>query len=238
MVVSVAAADVTSRSGPRLILLYLGPIGFGTFFAGAARRDRLAVLLAAGLDRRRPAHRAQHGGAGPGSAVIAWNARQQLGFAARAGAHARGAQEAARARAARGPHRPAHLARQPARLRRGRLAGAGAGAAPRPPALGGLHRLRRLQAGERPARPRGRATRCWSRWARRCAARRAPSTRWPGWAATSSASSSPRSTRAGAVASWRASARAARRDPARHAGHTGFCIGVATFLVPPRAWTR
>ena len=74
MVVSVAAADVYSGPGVDLTLLYLGPIGFGTFFAGLGAGVVLAVLAAAcSLESSRIS------GEHIAPAVMAWNAAQQLG---------------------------------------------------------------------------------------------------------------------------------------------------------------
>ena len=44
--VSVAAADVYTGPGVDVTLLYLGPIGFGTFFAGLGPGIGLALLAA------------------------------------------------------------------------------------------------------------------------------------------------------------------------------------------------
>ncbi|MGA8890888.1 MAG: hypothetical protein WB493_04915, partial [Anaeromyxobacteraceae bacterium] len=46
MVAAVAAADVYTGPGVDVTLLYLGPIGFGTFFAGMKAGIGLSVLAA------------------------------------------------------------------------------------------------------------------------------------------------------------------------------------------------
>lgn len=71
----VAAADVYAGPGVDLTLLYLGPIGFGTIFAGLRAGAALSALAALGsLEASRIA-----GERLPG-AVVAWNAAQQLGI--------------------------------------------------------------------------------------------------------------------------------------------------------------
>ena len=164
VVVSVAAADVYTGPGVDVTLLYLGPIGFGTFFAGLGPGIGLALLAAVcGVESSRLS------GENLAPPVLTWNAAQQLGvfllLAVVLDAFKKRLlleQQAARTD-------PAHLPLQPARLRRGSLAGAGARPPSRPAALAALHRLRRLQAGERPARARGRRRRAPRRWAPRCA---------------------------------------------------------------------
>jgi len=70
----VAAADVYLGPGVNLTLLYLGPIGFGTVFAGLPAGAGLSVIAAAGsLGASRLSEERLPG------AVVAWNAAQQLG---------------------------------------------------------------------------------------------------------------------------------------------------------------
>ena len=74
LVMSVAAADVFSGPGVDLTLLYLGPVGFGTFFAGLGVGAGLAVLAAAcAVESSRMA------GEHMAPALMAWNAAQHLG---------------------------------------------------------------------------------------------------------------------------------------------------------------
>jgi len=74
LVLSVAAADVYSGPSIDLTLLYVGPIGFGTFFAGLGVGAGLAVLAAAcSVVSSRIA------GEHIAPALVAWNAAQQLG---------------------------------------------------------------------------------------------------------------------------------------------------------------
>jgi diguanylate cyclase (GGDEF)-like protein len=74
LVVSVAAADVYTGPGVDVTLLYLGPIGFGTFFAGLGAGAGLAVLAAAcSMESSRIS------GEHVAAAVMAWNTAQQLG---------------------------------------------------------------------------------------------------------------------------------------------------------------
>jgi len=74
LVLSVAAADVYTGPGVDVTLLYLGPIGFGTFFAGMGAGVGLAVLAAAcSMESARIV------GEQLAPAVVAWNAVQQLG---------------------------------------------------------------------------------------------------------------------------------------------------------------
>jgi diguanylate cyclase (GGDEF)-like protein len=74
LVVSVAAADVYTGPGVDVTLLYLGPIGFGTFFAGLGAGAGLAVLAAAcSMESSRIS------GEHVAPAVMAWNTAQQLG---------------------------------------------------------------------------------------------------------------------------------------------------------------
>jgi diguanylate cyclase (GGDEF)-like protein len=74
LVVSVAAADVYTGPGVDVTLLYLGPIGFGTFFAGMGAGAGLAVLAAAcSMESSRIS------GEHLATAVMAWNTAQQLG---------------------------------------------------------------------------------------------------------------------------------------------------------------
>jgi len=74
LVLSVAAADVYTGPGVDVTLLYLGPIGFGTFFAGMGAGAGLAVLAAAcSMESARIV------GEQVAPAVVAWNAVQQLG---------------------------------------------------------------------------------------------------------------------------------------------------------------
>ena len=72
------------------------------------------------------------------------------------------------------------------------------------------------------------------RWPRRCAGPPGPWTRWPGWAATSSASSCPRPTPPPPRRSCRACGNALLAAMAHGTWQTGFSIGAAVFLVPPR----
>jgi diguanylate cyclase (GGDEF)-like protein len=74
LVLSVAAADLYTGPGVDVTLLYLGPIGFGTFFAGLGAGAGLAVLAAAcSVETSRLS------GEAITPAVVAWNAAQQLG---------------------------------------------------------------------------------------------------------------------------------------------------------------
>jgi diguanylate cyclase (GGDEF)-like protein len=74
LVASVAVADVYLGPGVDLTLLYLVPVGFGTFFGGFGVGAGLAVLGAAcGLAK------SQVGGVHHSTALLAWNAAQQLG---------------------------------------------------------------------------------------------------------------------------------------------------------------
>jgi diguanylate cyclase (GGDEF)-like protein len=74
VVVSVAAADVYTGPGVDVTLLYLGPIGFGTFFAGLGPGIGLALLAAVcGVESSRLS------GEHLAPAVLTWNAAQQLG---------------------------------------------------------------------------------------------------------------------------------------------------------------
>jgi len=74
LVLSVAAADVYTGPGVDVTLLYLGPIGFGTFFAGMGAGAGLAVLAAAcSMESARIV------GEQMAPAVVGWNAVQQLG---------------------------------------------------------------------------------------------------------------------------------------------------------------
>jgi diguanylate cyclase (GGDEF)-like protein len=74
LVLSVAAADVYTGPGVDVTLLYLGPIAFGTFFAGMGAGIGLAVLAAAcSMESARIA------GEHVTAAVVTWNAVQQLG---------------------------------------------------------------------------------------------------------------------------------------------------------------
>ena len=74
LVMSVAAADAFVGPGVDLTLLYLGPIGFGTFFAGLGAGAGLAVLAAACS-----VVSSRISGEHIAPAVMAWNAAQQLG---------------------------------------------------------------------------------------------------------------------------------------------------------------
>jgi diguanylate cyclase (GGDEF)-like protein len=74
LVMAVAAADAYAGPGVDMTLLYLGPIGFGTFFAGLGAGAGLAILAAAcSLESSRLA------GEQIAPAVMAWDAAQQLG---------------------------------------------------------------------------------------------------------------------------------------------------------------
>ncbi len=74
LVVAVAAADVYTGPGVDVTLLYLAPIGFGTFFAGLGAGVGLAALAAAcSIESTRIS------GEVVAPAVLAWNTVQQLG---------------------------------------------------------------------------------------------------------------------------------------------------------------
>lgn len=74
LVVSVAAADVYTGQGVDVTLLYLGPIAFGTFFAGLGPGIGLALLAAVcGVESSRLS------GENLAPPVVTWNAAQQLG---------------------------------------------------------------------------------------------------------------------------------------------------------------
>jgi diguanylate cyclase (GGDEF)-like protein len=74
LVVAVAAADVYTGPGVDVTLLYLAPIGFGTFFAGLGAGVGLAALAAAcSVESSRLS------GEVIAPAVLAWNAVQQVG---------------------------------------------------------------------------------------------------------------------------------------------------------------
>lgn len=70
----VAAADVYVGPDANLTLLYLGPIGFGTLFAGLRAGVALSVLAAAGS-----LEASQISGERLPAAILAWNAAQQFG---------------------------------------------------------------------------------------------------------------------------------------------------------------
>jgi diguanylate cyclase (GGDEF)-like protein len=74
LVVSVAAADVYTGQGVDVTLLYIGPIAFGTFFAGLGPGIGLALLAAVcGVESSRLS------GENLAPPVATWNAAQQLG---------------------------------------------------------------------------------------------------------------------------------------------------------------
>jgi diguanylate cyclase (GGDEF)-like protein len=74
VVVSVAVADVYTGPGVDVTLLYLGPIGFGTFLAGLGPGIGLAILATVCAVEATRISGDQHA-----LAIVAWNAAQQLG---------------------------------------------------------------------------------------------------------------------------------------------------------------
>lgn len=81
MVLCVGAADYVTRTDLLLILFYLAPIGFGTWFASRRGGVCLAVLSAVVSTGADLLYRAQHGVLEPGATVIAWNGVMLLGSA-------------------------------------------------------------------------------------------------------------------------------------------------------------
>ncbi len=82
MVLCVGAADYVTRTDLLLILFYLAPIGFGTWFAslrGGIALATVSALVSTGADLL---YRAQHGVAEPPAAVVVWNGIMLLGSAA------------------------------------------------------------------------------------------------------------------------------------------------------------
>jgi diguanylate cyclase (GGDEF)-like protein len=81
MVLCVGAADYITRTELMLILFYLAPIGFGTWFASLRGGIGLAVLSAVVSTGADLLYRAQHGGLDPPAAVVVWNGVMLLGSA-------------------------------------------------------------------------------------------------------------------------------------------------------------
>jgi diguanylate cyclase (GGDEF)-like protein len=82
MVLCVGAADYVTGTDLLLVLFYLAPIGFGTWFASLRGGVALAVLSAIISTAADLLHRAQHGVADPPAAVLVWNGVMLLGTAA------------------------------------------------------------------------------------------------------------------------------------------------------------
>jgi diguanylate cyclase (GGDEF)-like protein len=81
MVLCVGAADYITRTDLLLILFYLAPIGFGTWFASKRGGFALAILSALISTGADLLYGAQHENAEPGAAVIVWNGVMLLGTA-------------------------------------------------------------------------------------------------------------------------------------------------------------
>jgi diguanylate cyclase (GGDEF)-like protein len=81
MVLCVGAADYVTRADLLLILFYLAPIGFGTWFASLQGGIGLAVLSAVVSTGADLLYRTHHGVPEPGATVIVWNGVMLLGSA-------------------------------------------------------------------------------------------------------------------------------------------------------------
>ncbi len=81
MVLCVGAADYVTRTDLLLILFYLAPIGLGTWFASLRGGIGLAVLSAVVSTGADLLYRSRHGTLEPGATIIVWNGVMLLGSA-------------------------------------------------------------------------------------------------------------------------------------------------------------
>jgi len=81
MVLCVGAADYVTRTDLMLILFYLAPIGFGTWFASLRGGIFLAILSACISTGADLLYNAQHHSTEPATAVLVWNGFMLLGSA-------------------------------------------------------------------------------------------------------------------------------------------------------------
>lgn len=81
MILCVGAGDYLTRTDVSLILFYLAPIGFGTWFASLRGGIGLAVSSATVSTLADVAYRAQHGRGELGLATLLWNGLMLLGTA-------------------------------------------------------------------------------------------------------------------------------------------------------------